>query len=410
MALQQPRHHAPAIAATAMAPNLFFSTAPQRIGLARQRFFDEGIRPTGLVPDAVIQSWMRCVQADRTVAESISFTPVTRSRIDSAVARNRLLLDAGHEDLQQLQIVLAGTGCKAILTDAHCIVVHSTHTSREDGNLMWLAGRVGVDLSEASVGTTAPGMVALSGRSCTVYGAEHFFDVNNGLQCAAAPIRDVRGELMAVLDLSCEARGFQFDAAALTHVFATAIENRLLTRQSKPHVLLRFQAGPQLLHTPLEGLAAIDETGHLMWINAAGRSLLRAPQSGNDRTHLEQSFGLTLPRLMAAARANTLLQHRLPNGLQLYVQAQTNLRQAHAAWPLSKPRAVLAEPAPVAAKPGPLPAAARRDDGAKLREANLHLIATTLAACGGNVSRAARELGVSRGLVYRHLKLAGTTP
>jgi transcriptional regulator of acetoin/glycerol metabolism len=57
-----------------------------------------------------------------------------------------------------------------------------------------------------------------------------------------------------------------------------------------------------------------------------------------------------------------------------------------------------------------LPAAARRDDGAKLREANLHLIATTLAACGGNVSRAARELGVSRGLVYRHLKLAGTTP
>ena len=29
-----------------------------------------------------------------------------------------------------------------------------------------------------------------------------------------------------------------------------------------------------------------------------------------------------------------------------------------------------------------------------------------LAACAGNVSRAARELGVSRGLIYRHLKQA----
>ena len=283
MALHPTRYRASTIAANAVAPNVFFSTAPQRIGLARQRFFDEGVRPSGLVSDAVIQSWTRCAQADRGVAESISFTPVTRSRIDSAVARNRLLLEAGHEELQQLQTLLAGTGCKAILTDANCVVVHSTHTEREDGALMWLAGRVGVDLSEDCVGTTAPGMVALSGRGCTVQGAEHYFQVNHALQCAAAPIRDRRGELVAVLDLSCEARDFQFDAAALAHLYATSIENRLLTRQSKPQVLLRFQASAQLLHTPLEGLAAVDDSGQLLWMNAAGRSLLQAPAVGPGR-------------------------------------------------------------------------------------------------------------------------------
>ena len=387
-----------------MAPNVFFSTAPQRIGLARQRFFDEGLRPTGLVPDAVIQSWTRCVQADRAVAESISFTPITRSRIDSAVSRNRALLDAAHDDMQQLQTLLAGTGCKAILTDAHCIVVHATHTEREDGALMWLAGRVGVDLSEACVGTAAPGMVALSGQSCTVHGAEHYFDVNQGMHCAATPIRDAQGAMVAVLDLSCESRDFQFDAAALVHLFATSIENRLLSRQSKPHVLLRFQAGAQLLHTPLEGLAAVDETGRLLWMNAAGRSLLHAPQSGRDVSTLEQSFGLTLPQLVAAARANSLLRHRLPNGLQLCLQAQTEQRPVHPALSLPTP---LAEPAEAVAQ---APAAARPDDGAKLREANLHLIETTLAACGGNVSRAARELGVSRGLIYRQLKPARKAP
>jgi transcriptional regulator of acetoin/glycerol metabolism len=400
MALPPTRYRVSAIAANAVAPNVFFSTAPQRVGLARQRFFDEGVRPSGLVSDAVIQSWTRCAQAHRGVTESISFTPVTRSRIDSAVARNRLLLEAGHEELRQLQTLLAGTGCKAILTDANCVVVHSTHTEREDGALMWLAGRVGVDLSEDCVGTTAPGMVALSGRGCTVQGAEHYFQVNHALQCAAAPIRDRHGELVAVLDLSCEARDFQFDAAALAHLYATSIENRLLTRQSKPQVLLHFQASAQLLHTPLEGLAAVDDSGQVLWMNAAGRSLLQAPQSGRDHSSVEQAFGLTLAQLVAAGRADTLLTHRLPNGLQLCLQAQTDPRRTHAALSLPTPVAATRAESPS------VPAAARPDDGARLREASQHLIEKTLAACDGNVSRAARELGVSRGLIYRHTKQA----
>ena len=403
-----PRLHTPNTAATPVAPNVFFSTAPQRIGLARQRFFDEGVRPTGLVPEAVIQSWTRCLQADRTVAESISFTPVTRSRMDSALVRNRLLLEAAHKELQQLQTLLAGTGCKAILTDAQCIVVHATHTERDDGALMWLAGRVGVDLSEGCVGTTAPGVVTLSGRSCTVHGAEHYFNVNHGLHCAAAPIHDGQGRLAAVLDLSSEGRDFQFDAAALAHLFATSIENRLLCRQAKPHLLLRFQAGAQLLHTPLEGLAAVDEAGQVLWMNAAGRSLLQAPQSGQGAGSLEEAFGLKLPQLMVAARARSLLQHRCPNGLQLYLQAQTEQPALHAALSLPEPVATPDEAGP--ASTAVALDATLTDDGARLQDAKLQLIEKTLAACQGNVSRAARELGVSRGLIYRHVKPAAKSP
>lgn len=400
---RSPLHCPPEVPAAHVAPNVFFSTATQRVGLARQRFFDEGVRPTGLVSEAVIQSWTRCIQAERATTESLSFTPVTRSRIDSAVARNRLLLEAGQEDLRQLQALLAGTGCKVILTDARCVVVHASPTEREHGPLMWLAGRIGVDLSEACVGTTAPGMVAISGQSCTVQGAEHYFALNRGLHCAAAPIRDVRGDLAAVLDLSCEGREFQFDAAALARTYAAAIENRLLVRQARPFVLLRFQATPQLLHTPLEGLAAVDECGQLLWMNAAGRSLLQAPRSPREDTTVERTFGLPLAPLIAAARAGRLLWHGLPNGLKLCLLAQT---EQHATYPAPPPAAPAA---PMPARPLPesaAAAAAAPEDGARLRDASQQLIDKTLAACAGNVSRAARELGVSRGLIYRHLKQA----
>ena len=387
-----------------IAPNVFFSTAPQRVGLARQRFFDEGVRPTGLVPDEVIQSWTRCVQARRSDNESISFTPVTRSRIGHTLARNRQLLEAGRDELLRLQAMLAGTACKAILTDADCVVVHATHTEREDGQLMWLAGRVGVDLAEACVGTTAPGMVAITGRNCVVHGAEHYFKVNHALQCAAAPIRGARGELVAVLDLSCESRAFQFDAASVVHLFATSIENRLLSRQTKSHVLLRFQAGAALLHTPLEGLAAVDEQGRVQWMNAAAKRLLHAPGDNDIGMTVEQVFGLKLSRLTDAARAGVLLTHRLPNGLTLCMQAQLHADDQRV-LPVSS---LGASPAPVTLstvrEPATEIAAPTAENGAKLHDASLKLIEKALAGCAGNVSRAARALGVSRGLIYRRLK------
>jgi transcriptional regulator of acetoin/glycerol metabolism len=393
-------------APTPLAPNVFFSTAPQRVGLARQRFFDEGLRPTGLVPDAVIQSWTRCVQARRNDHESVSFTPVSRSRIGHTLARNRQLLEAGRDELLQLQAMLAGTACKAILTDADCVVVHATHTEREDGQLMWLAGRVGVDLAEDCVGTTAPGVVAITGRDCAVHGAEHYFRVNHTLQCAAAPIRGAHGELVAVLDLSCESRAFEFDAPSLVNLFATAIENRLLSRQTKPHVLLRFQAGAHLLHTPLEGLAAVGEQGQVEWMNAAAKRLLHAPGCSDIGQTVEQAFGLKVSKLTDAARAGVLLMHRLPNGLTLCVQAQLQTGDQRV---LSMS---MASPAPVALPAVPEPpveiAAPAANDRAKLRDASLQLIETALADCAGNVSRAARVLGVSRGLIYRRLKQQST--
>jgi transcriptional regulator of acetoin/glycerol metabolism len=42
----------------------------------------------------------------------------------------------------------------------------------------------------------------------------------------------------------------------------------------------------------------------------------------------------------------------------------------------------------------------------RLRESDLELIQRTLQACGGNLSTAARQLGVSRGLIYRRLRAA----
>jgi transcriptional regulator of acetoin/glycerol metabolism len=181
--------------------------------------------------------------------------------------------------------------------------------------------RVGVNISERIVGTTAPGIVASTGQACTVDGAEHYFDVLREMQCAAAPIRDVTGRLAGVLDLTVEARRFGFDAASMVALYATTIENRLLQAQSRDHLILRFQASPTLLGTPLEALAGIAPDGTIAWLNNAGARLLgRLPEAADERD-VECLLGHDLASLLRLGRRESAQPLRLASGLGVWVQA-----------------------------------------------------------------------------------------
>lgn len=387
-------------------PQPFFQTPEQRAALARQRFFEEQQHPAGLVSEAVIRSWGRSRTLGHASHKMPALDPVNRSALSAALARNRRLLEAAHGDLQQLEAALAGTASRLMLTDAHGIIVHASRGSGDpEQKVLDAATRVGVHLAEEVLGTTAPGIVVQTGMACTVQCCEHFYELFGQVRCAAAPIRDVHGRLVGVLDVSTESRAFGFDAAAVVGVYATSIENRLLQAQSDEHLVLHFQAAPALLGTPMEGLAGVDHSGRVVWVNATGHSLLGRP-SRQDVAPVEELFGHGLAQLMPLCGATEAHRLQLPSGLGIWVRATLGLRDGvdfrHAvAWPTAMPAAPAPEPSPVAEPEvsAPAPVAAP-----SLAQTQQRLIEDVLQANGGNVARTARQLGVSRGLVYRHLR------
>nr|ART90339.1 sigma-54 dependent transcriptional regulator [uncultured bacterium] len=386
----------------------FFTTEEQRIALARERFFEEGDRPSGLVSEGVIQSWYRCMQARRNPSESVSFNEVTRSRIHSALSRNRMLLDVAADELMQFETMLAGTACRVLLTDANGVVVYSTRSATCDDRVLRLASRVGVNLAEECVGTTAPGMVARTGQPCLVRVAEHFFACMQALECAAAPIRDIHQQVVGVLNVSIESHSFGFDAASMIALQATSIENRLMQAQSREHIVVRLQTIPTLLGTPMEGLAGVNSDGMVTWVNGVAARLLGVLQVGQ-WTQLSETFGLE-PRVLAAlTRRADATMHRLPNGLSVWLLAHMQSADGTKdVFSLGRPQEdeqATAEPEPATAVPDMTPASPTN-----LRESEQQLVERTLAEYGGNVSKAARALGVSRGLIYRHFNRPRPAP
>lgn len=392
--------------------SIFFSTKADRIALARQRYFEEGELPSGVISEAVFQSWARCLRQKQDPRGQLEFQPVSNSRAQLALQKNRLLRDAWLADAGELDAVLGATHCGAMLTDPSGVLIGATSSRRMHEKITPVAHRIGVNFAEEAIGTTAPGIVARTGKQASVQGAEHFSESVNFMHCAAAPIRDIHGHLAGVLDMSSEGIAFNFDVVTVVGFYASSIENRLLVSQSSEHLIVRFQISPAMLDTPMVGLMGVDMAGNIVWRNAAASKLLGlSPDDEQPEPHkVDELLQRSFSELASAPRVGGSML-RLPNGLLVHVRCELQASDGYqqlftVGRPAHEPQlvgggtydqqpgiSVLVEEVgtPVAEVPEP----------ASLREADVDLIAKTLKECGGNVSAAARKLRVSRGLIYR---------
>lgn len=414
--------------------NPFFTSRSDRVELARQRYFEEGQMPSGVISDAVFQSWARCQRLHTDPHGKVEFQPVTASRAHLALQKNRPLYEAWLAELPRLEATLKSTSCAAMLTDATGVLIGSTCAGRSHEQLMPIATRIGVNLSEEAVGTTAPGVVARSGHPVCVMGSEHYFDSVKAMQCAAAPIRDMHGRMVGVLDISSEAMAFAFDAAAVVGIFAGAIENRLLIAQSADHLVIRIQVSESMLDSPNTGLLGVDTHGMLAWHNGVASRLVGLPASvdAHEKHRAESVLGLGLSELLDLTLADPA-PVRLPNGLMVWARVDLQARDGHRDLVAASPRTYIARQEALdhemqasedtstadstesVAAPGKsfeetnhapsLDAEEKSEHAidASLRDADRDLILRALDECKGNVSRAARKLKVSRGLIYRRM-------
>ncbi len=369
----------------------------QRAALARQRFFREGLSPSGHIPELVLHSWQRCVQAGLKPEHQPVFQPVSRAKVNYLAGRDHVLLRAAQRPFDELQAALARSRCKVLLTDRDGVLLRVTPAAREDGAVAHAACRVGVDLGELLVGTNAPSVSAQAGASCAIGAGQHFYDRLAGIRCVAAPIRNRHGVVVAVLDLTIEDQPFGFDAMWLVQAYAGTIENNLRIAQTRQQVLLRLHSMPAELHGPQAGLAAVDEGGRVSWLNGMAAALLGVNAADARQFRCEELLGCELPQVLARTLTREPRPLPLPNGLTVWLLAEyRDLGDGSADD--SGPEADRP------ARPAEADVAAGAPAAGTLAQLNHRLIEQTLAECQGNVSQAARRLGVSRGLLYRRLR------
>jgi transcriptional regulator of acetoin/glycerol metabolism len=361
----------------------------QQIARARQVVLREGASAPALLPeDWIERSWRRCLAQGQRPEQEVAFellAPQSRRRTEEA---NHWLVQAARPVLEQLGQAIASTRYFAILTNAQGVVVDVNGPIDRRDRRADLISRVGVDLSEASVGTTAIGAALTEQRPVWLHRGEHFFDATSAYSCAGAPVFGPDGLCAGMLDLTGVDTPERPELRHLVVQSARSIENALM--QNRPHaLLLRINWPGAHLGEDGDGLVCLDADGWITGANPAARQMVTALSTRPTAAaslHASELFALPHERLFEAARkAASSRSHALP---VLDVPLWSGLRLAAMALPQGNSWPPHASPA-VPERP--------------LKDLETALIRQAVAQARGNVMQAARALGISRATVYRRL-------
>jgi sigma-54 dependent transcriptional regulator, acetoin dehydrogenase operon transcriptional activator AcoR len=351
-----------------------------QIERARRAVMHEG----GSLTDAMVEhwyerawierSWRRCLDQGQRPGQRLAFDLVPAQALRRVEEANHTLVTAARPVLERLGRAIAGTRYFAILTNQDGTVIDAHGAIDRADRRAQLITRVGVDLSERAVGTTAIGAALAELQPVWLHRGEHFFDDTACYSCAGAPLFGPDGRCVGMLDLTGIDAVERPELKHLVAQSARAIENALTL--ARPHrLLVRLNWPGRQIGSEDDGLLVLDADGWVQGCNAVARQMV--PQlAGAAPVHCSELFAQPWePLFDDAGQADPgPAEVALWSGLRL--------------WAL-----------PSHAGLSPQGTSARTP----LRDVEIALIRKAVSQARGNVMEAARALGISRATVYRKL-------
>jgi transcriptional regulator of acetoin/glycerol metabolism len=353
------------------------------IAVARRNVLeDRGSLQSSLIDSWIERSWKRCLSKGYEPQTAVQFAQISSQDLRRVELENHDLIRAAKPLMDKLGRAIANTHYFAILTNAQGIVIDANGPIDQTDKRARLISRIGVDLSENAVGTTAIGAALTELQPVWMHRGEHFFNDNTAFSCAGSPLFGSNGKCIGMLDLTGIMVPERPELKHLTSLTARTIENALLLHQ--PHnLLLRINWPGQPLGEDTDGLIALNSDGNILGANQNARFMVpQLTQLNSAGMHASDLFAMPFSMLFdSSRRAHAAIEVPLWSGLRLIALA---VRPEN-------------ERANMHVRP------ASNQSSHALRDVEAEMIKKAVDQARGNIAQAARDLGISRATLYRKL-------
>ena len=231
--------------------------------------------PAGRIEE-VSSSWQRSVNdygvdPDSREAPRILTSDELRPRREPL---DRLIFSA-QEEIDRLYKVVREAGYTLLFCDTSGIAVEHRGDETDSSRFKYWGTWLGGVWSEAAEGTNGIGTCIAEERPITVHRNQHFRSRHIDLSCSGAPVFDVDGSLMAVLDVSAidpeQSERAHALAGALTTNSARAIEERFFRERFRDQWVVAV-APPE--ESAAGMLLAVDGDHRIVGANRTARTSL----------------------------------------------------------------------------------------------------------------------------------------
>lgn len=240
-----------------------------------------------------------------------------------------------------------------LLTDSEGITIDYIGSPTQDRELKKAGLCLGSVWAESEEGTCGVGTAIIDKKPIMVHKREHFRAPNTTLSCSAAPIFDVDGTLLSVLDASAmyspDDRKSQYLVLKFVILAAELIEDAHFLNYFKNAWVLQISRSQEFLQVETDDLIAFDENGAILGINRRARQEFSSSRKSSPK-RIEDLFEVRVEQLITfGARNQQVLPLRVVNEKVDFfarVRPPENKLQAHE---LIRPRR--ADVTPTAALP-----------------------------------------------------------
>ena len=199
--------------------NTKLEVATDEYSRLRKRFLDDGHVPDGALPPVVLRSWQRCRAAGLCAEDGrVRHQPIPSHELAAACERNKHFLSHAAGVMNHVHAQIRNTGSMLVLADTSGMILHAVGDREFIARAQQVALAPGATWDEAYRGTNAIGTALTEGTPVAIVGGQHYLTQNEFLTCNATPVRDARGAVVGVLDLSGDWRRHQPHTLGLVRV------------------------------------------------------------------------------------------------------------------------------------------------------------------------------------------------
>ena len=340
---------------------------------------------------------MRCSKAGVPSDRLRDIARLEDHRLQGELDRHGDLIAAAEPVMDMLHMQLEHTGAIVVLCAPDGLILRSMGDPTFVPRAERVALEPGVSWSEEYKGTNGIGTAIVERQPVVVYAAQHYVERNHFLSCSGTPVFTPGGDLAAVLDITGDYRSHHSHTLALARMASRNIERQLFLRHHREDLVLQIHRNPSYLGSLFDGRVVFSEDGSFVTAELNARETLGIAAHERLLGGFEQLFDASFSGALQRLRSHeAVTQLRLRGtGETVYVQLARALPSARSAAASHPSRS---EPETSAANPAPSPSAE------SLAAIELKAIREAVASQHGNLSAAAKQLGIGRATLYRKLK------